>query len=416
MRIPAANVLLLAAGLGGLLGGCADSRQRAAVLWTDRPEFTLYAELFNTSQSEYKVEVRYFESPAQKLTEGGERPDLAAACWLRGASTRDLFSPLEPLFKKGLPAEAFYPRLLSLGGIEGRQYLLPVSFNLPALVFPQAYGSALSNPLTISLAEIQEKGRAYNRFSRGQYTRMGFSPAWDDSFLYITAALYNASFREDSPLSWNQKALDEAMDYAHDWTAQSNSGLQAEDDFVFKYLYDPPATLVLSGRILFAYMGSARLFTLAEDRRAGLDFRWVSENALIPLDEQSVYMGICKKAKAPDAARAFVLWFFQDDTQRAILAFSRANRMDENAFGIAGGFSGMRSVTEQVFPQFYQGLIGRMPPEAFLSPPAILPHTWTAMKERVILPYLRDRARASGGEGVQPLERRLAEWVRVNKG
>jgi len=50
----------------------------------------------------------------------------------------------------------------------------------------------------------------------------------------------------------------------------------------------------------------------------------------------------------------------------------------------------MKTVTEQVFPQFYPDLLGRMPPESYLSPPNILPRNWIAMKQRVILPYLRD--------------------------
>jgi hypothetical protein len=89
--------------------------------------------------------------------------------------------------------------------------------------------------------------------------------------------------------------------------------------------------------------------------------------------------------------------------------------MSETSFGISGGFSAMRSVTEQIFPQFYLGLLGHMPPAEFLSPPNILPVNWMAMKERVILPYLRDRARQPNQEGIERLERRIADWQRVNR-
>jgi hypothetical protein len=38
-----------------------------------------------------------------------------------------------------------------------------------------------------------------------------------------------------------------------------------------------------------------------------------------------------------------------------------------------------------------------------------------SIKERVIFPYLRDRARQSDQEGIHPLERRLADWQRINR-
>ena len=89
--------------------------------------------------------------------------------------------------------------------------------------------------------------------------------------------------------------------------------------------------------------------------------------------------------------------------------------MMETSFGIGGGFSAMRPVTEMIFPQFYPGLLGHMPPEDFLSPANILPGNWMILKERVILPYLHERARQPNNAGIYQLERRLADWQRVNR-
>ena len=75
----------------------------------------------------------------------------------------------------------------------------------------------------------------------------------------------------------------------------------------------------------------------------------------------------------------------------------------------------MRTVTEQVFPQFYPDLLGRMPPQEFFSPANILPSNWIALKEQAILPYLNDRVRQPNSRDVIPLERRIAEWQRVNR-
>ncbi|MDR3193127.1 MAG: hypothetical protein LBT87_08695, partial [Treponema sp.] len=310
---------------------------------------------------------------------------------------------------------SFYPHLLALGNIEGKQYLLPVSFNIPALVFARNNSYLLSNSFTVSLDEIKALGNAYNTGNNGIYSRMGFSPSWNDDFLFITATLFNTSFKEASPLAWDSDALEQAMAYVRNWIEEVNGGIRAEDDFVFKYFYSSPSNLALSGRILFAYMNSADLFTLTQEKRANLDFRWIAEKNSIPLAEEAVYLGVCKNGKAEKAAKVFTQWFFEEDTQRHLMEVSRDKRLTETFFGIGNGFSALRTVTEHIFPQFYLNLLGHMPPEDFLSPPNILPRNWTVLKERVILPYLHDRIRHDTKNGIRSLERRLSDWARLNR-
>jgi ABC-type glycerol-3-phosphate transport system substrate-binding protein len=399
-----------------LVSSCLPGGNRPAVLWTDRPEFALYAEYFNAAQEQYKVEVKYFEFPAQELANSGVHPDIVAGSWLKSTSTRTFFKPLDGYFNPNTPWKStFYSRLLTLGNIDGKQYLLPVAFNAPVMVFTREKAELLSSPFTINLEEIRKLSKDFNRESNGVYTRMGFSPAWDDNFLFITASLFDAGFREANPLAWDVAALERAMNYAYDWTCEINSSIQAEEDFTFKYFFDPPTKLVLSGRILFTCVDSSDFFILAEDRRGGLDFRWIAEKNTIPLTEGAVYMGMVKKGKATKAATAFVQWFFQTDTQCQILERARGYRMLESSFGIGGGFSTLHAVTEQVFPQFYPDLLGHMPPEEFLSPANILPRNWTALKEQAIFPYLSERSRNASRNEVTPLERRVADWLRLNK-
>lgn len=386
-----------------------------AALWTDRPEFALYAASFNAGQDRYTVEIRYVESLAQKLKDTKETPDIIVGSWLKSAATRRLFRPLGYLFKQELLSEsAFYPHLLALGSIAEAQYLLPVSFNLPALVFMRGNGQVLSNPFTIGLAELKDAGMAHNREQNGVYTQMGFSPAWDTEFLYVAASLFDADFQEGDPLVWDGDALDQAVGYLREWV-QSNAGIRGEDDFVFKYFYEPPAVRILSGRILFTYMNSAEFFTLPPERRGNLDFRWIAEHDVIPLSEETVYYGHYKKGKARKAAEAFTQWFFTAETQGLLLETAKRQRLNETLFGIAGGFSALRGVTEQAFPRFYPGLLGHIPPASLLTPPRILPHTWTDLKERVILPYLVEKIRAPDPTAVRPLEKQIADWYRVNK-
>ena len=389
---------------------------KTALIWTDRPELAFYGEYFNTAQGRYKVEIRYFDSPAGELKNANVRPDIIVGSWLKSASTGAYFKPLDNFFGANkLSRTVFYPQLLAVGRVERSQYFLPVSFNAPAIVFARDKATGLSNPFTIGLEEIKKMGKAYNAESRGIYTRMGFSPFWNNDFLFITATLFGASFREAAPIAWNSAALNRSMSYIYDWTQEANTGNNAEEDFTFKYFFEPPVKMVQSGRILFTYMESSDFFTLSEDSRGSLDFRWIAEQNAIPMAEGSVYMGLPKKGKSPQAAKAFVQWFLQLETQRQLLESSRANRMDETVFGICGGFSALSPVTEQVFPKFYEDLLGHMPPAELLSPANILPGNWPVLKKRIVLPYLSDRARSAQTNDVYPLEKRISDWLRVNR-
>jgi ABC-type glycerol-3-phosphate transport system substrate-binding protein len=394
---------------------CGADREKGAVLWTDQTEFAIYADQFNSSQDLYKVEVRYFDSPAQKLARDLEYPDIVAGKWLKSASVRTLLRPLDKLFKdQSLNQDYFYPQLLALGKIENRQYLLPVSFNIPALVFARGNGALISSPFTIGLEEIKALGRDYNQ-ENGGYSRMGFSPVWNDEFLFVTAKLFGAGFKEAAPLAWDAQALERAMVYSRQWIKEANTSIQQVDDFTFKYFYDPPAKRLISGHILFTYMGSAELFTMAQERRAALDFRWIAEANTIPLSEDAVYYGICGKGKARKAAEAFTCWFFQPETQTRLLESAWNQRVTELSFGIGGGFSALRDVTEQVFPRFYPILLGHIPPQDNLAPPNVLPRNWPDLKEKVILPYMHDRVRHDNKEETAPLEQRLSDWIRLNR-
>lgn len=389
---------------------------KTALLWTDRPEFALYAEYFNTAQNQYKIGVRYYEYPSEELKTTNTVPDMIAASWLKNASTGTYFRSLDNLFgAKKLSRSIFYPRLLAVGRIDRKQCLFPVSFNVPALIFSRDREQEIPNPFTIDFNEVKKLSKDYNAENLGSYTRIGFSPLWSDEFLLTTAILSGASFREGQPLAWDSAALDRSMDFIYEWTHEINTNNQMEEDFTFKYFFDPPEKLIKNGRILFSYMESRSLFTLSEDNKNNLGFRWIMEQNKVPINEDMVFFGIPKKAKSTAAARAFAQWFFRTESQRLLLEYSKANRISENVFGICGGFSSLSPVTEQIFPLFYPELLGSIPPSEYFMSPNVLPANWAEIKERVLLPYLHDRARSENSDNVYPLEKRLSDWILMNR-
>ncbi|MDR0321097.1 MAG: hypothetical protein LBI28_06315 [Treponema sp.] len=399
--------------LAAVLISCGGNR--TAQIWTDRPEMALYGEYFNSVQNQYKVNVKFVEFPAVELGKQ-DRPDIVVSSWLKNGSTGSHFKSLDNLFGgKKLSRGIFYQRLLAAGRVDRTQYLLPVSFNIPALIFSKGREQSLSSQFTIDFDEVKRLSKNYNVLSGGVYTRMGFSPLWNDNLLVTIAVLSGAAFREANPLVWDSSALEKALVFINNWTREINTNNQAEEDFTFKYFFEPPERLVQSGRILFSYMESSDLFLLSEESKSHLDFRWIIDQNRIPVTEDLVYLGIPKRAKAARTSDAFIRWFFKPETQRLILEYSRANRVNESIFGICGGFSSLSPVSEQIYPLFYPELLGRMPPSEHFSILNVLPANWLVIKERVVLPYIRQRARAEKADGIYPLERRLSDWVKMNR-
>jgi len=409
MRIYKVCFLLFAV----VFASCNDNK--SAQIWTDQSEIALYGELFNAVQNKYKVAVKYVEFPVKELKKQNN-PDIIIARWLKNASTGLNFKSIDNLFgNKKLSRNIFYPRLLSVGKIDRNQYLLPISFNIPALIFAKNRGQYLSNQFTVDFDEIKKLGKEYNTLNRGVYTRIGFSPLWSDNFLLLTAVLFGASFKDANPLAWDSAALERAMLFVNNWTNEINTSAQAVDDFIFRYFFEPPEKLIQGGRILFSYMESDDLFLLGKESKETLDFRWIMEQSKILTTEDTVYLGIPKRANPKQAAKEFIFWFFNVENQRRILEYSKANRMNESIFGICGGFSTLTLVTEQIYPLFYPELLGRMPPSEYFTTANVLPANWLTIKERVVLPYLHDRARKEQANEIPPLERRLADWLRINK-
>jgi ABC-type glycerol-3-phosphate transport system substrate-binding protein len=403
---------VLAAAFFLLLSACSEFDKSAAVLLTDRPEFAFYAEQFNISQNKYKIEVIYQNNIADDFYNAEKPPDIIAGRWLKSASTLKHWQNLDFLFKKDEEFEKkFYTSLIELGKFNKKQYLLPISFNLPVIIFSRDNAKLVSDLFTIDLEEIKTLGKNFNEEKNNVFSRMGFSPLWNNDFLFEIAVIFNAAFKEGDPLDWNTEALDKAVLYIREWIDEANGGFKAEDDFFFKYFFDPLPKLVINSRILFAYTKSSEFFTMSNETQALLDFRILSGGTSIPVSEDAAYYGLYKRGKAQNAARAFTVWFFNEDTQMLLLQKSMESHISDTIFGIANGFSAMRTVNETIFPLYYSALLGHTPPASMLATQNILPKNWMEIKERVIIPYLRDACRMPN---VLPLKQSLNDWLRIH--
>ena len=410
--------LFIAVFVCSLLSACKNAEDSIAVIWTDRIEFISYCEAFNSAQSRYKITISYKENPADALMDASEQPDIVIGPWLRGDATRVKFSKLGGLLsQKKINPDIFYPLLFELGNSNGSQYLLPVSFNLPTIIFSASQKNIVKTNFTLSLEEMRELAAAYNKKNGSEYTKMGFSPRWDTDFLYVTAQGLDVSFEETQNLfSWNDKMLQELITDTRRWSQEVNTSAAAEDEFKFKYLYDPPYTLITNGRCLFWYLPSDVLFSLNNERLKSLDYRWMNYNGKTPIQDEIIYAGICKKAKNTAAAQAFLLWFFNEESQKNLLARSQTDNMIAPSFGLAGGFSSLKNVTENIFPVYYPLLLNHLPQTDDFSAPHILPHNWLQLKREIIFPYLRDQTRMLfADEKLLSLNRRISDWYKKTR-
>jgi ABC-type glycerol-3-phosphate transport system substrate-binding protein len=394
---------------------CKSASDKPVIIWTSCPQFASYVELFNASQNKAKAVVVYKEQPARSLppAKDEEPPDIVIGPWLKNSNTRKYFTPVDYLFSdQQINKSIFYPQLIEYGDINEKQYLLPVNFNLPAMIFDSKNERLMPRDHLISMDEIKTVAGNFNDKNKSDtYTSMGFGPSWEKDFLYLAAKLNGTTFREKgSSFSYEQKGLLTTVTYVREWTKARNTDTASEQNFQFKYLYMPEYKQISSGRCLFAYMTSNELFSLSNEQQSGISFRWIEQDGKVPVEDELITMGLYKGARNVTAAETFMSWFMKESTQEALLKHTADMKLDDISFGITGGFSSIRSVNEKVYPMYYRQLLGNLPSAEYLTTPSILPYRWPSLKARVIIPYLTDSTNTSSNVAVRSLEDRIAEW------
>lgn len=397
--------------------GCKPPRNKPVIIWTDRPELASYTELFNSTQKSTQAVVVYKSSLVSALppAKDEEHPDVVIGSWLMNSKLKKNFLPLEALFSlTDINPSTIYPTLLAYGKKGIHQYLLPVSFNLPLVIFSGKNAELIPDAYMLDTDQIRDTAAAFNRKNNHDiYTSMGFAPSWESDFLYVTAKMNGLIFREKgSTFSWDNDILEKTIAYLRSWTEEKNTSTTAEQDFAFKYLYTPDYRQVESNRCLFAYTSSEDLFKVPYEQLGDIDFRWIEKDDAITVKDGIVMMGIYKGSYNTRNAETFVIWLMQESTQRAILERTQAMQLNINTFGINGGFSAIQNVNERVFPIYYRNLLGNLPAKEAIQPPPAFPMRWNSFKDRVVIPFLQDATNTERKlEDIQTLNDRITAWL-----
>ncbi len=390
-------------------------QQDRIVIWTSCREFAQYIELFNRQHKDNCAILVYKDNPALSLPPAKDEnpPDIIVGSWLRTDSPQKNFKSLEYLFDvKKLTSDIFYPQLLESGKRKDIQYLLPVSFNLPAIIFSSDNKELIPDSYVLSLEQVRETASAFNAKNKKEvYTKIGFTPLGNNDFLYLVAKMKGADFREEKgELVNQQQGLQNAVSFLNEWVNGDNTSAQIEEDFTFKYLFMPYYRQVSSGRTLFAYTSSDNLFKTLNEQELHIDYRWLVEDKKIFIEDSNMMMGIYKKARNQVGATEFISWFFQSENQRKILETKEKMNLETDMFGIAGGFSALRDVTEHILPVYYNQLLTNLPPDEMLTVPQMLPARWESYRTLVVEPYIKDSITASSEEAAPVFQDYVKEW------
>ena len=397
------------AAIIAMVAGCAPfSNNSTAVLWTDRPELAAYTELFNAETEGGRIAVVYKEIPWMALEQASGHPELVVGTRLDGSLAAEHFNSLDRLIQKGelVPAR-FYDDLFEMGRIDGKCYLVPISFTLPAVAYRGELNTALSDDYVITFEEMRSLSGEFNVVDELPI-RIGYSPRWQPEFLYYLSQIFGGNYSESTrnlPV-WNDTKVQETLAYAGDWVETTNGGIEQELTFESKYMYDPLYKLLDSGRILFNFMMIDKYLTVPSEVRENLDFRWLSDGTRVVVSEDVLFIGAPKQSKYRKTAEEFITWLFSYDTQVKLLESAQFQRT--RSFGIAGGLSSLTSVNTDAMPRFYPFIHGHIPHGGLLEFPARLPESWERMRSEVIIPWFR--------EALSPVEEKgsladsLAQW------
>lgn len=396
-----------------LFTSCSQKKNDRIVIWTNSGEFAPYVELFN-SQHKTKAVLVYKKAPAVSLPPANDelKPDIVIGSYLRNNKTKKYFEPVDYLFdRKYISYNDFYPVLVKAGVFSHKQYLLPLSFNLPVVIFSTENSKYVTNNYTISLEELRKEGSSYNKKNKkNNFTAIGFAPQSSKDFLYSTTKMFNTNYKEtkNQNFIYDSKSLQDSLNYLKDWITTENVSSQTESDFVYKYLSMVDSKKVTSDRTLFAYTTSDKLFQLSGEQLSQIDFRWMENNNLIHIEDSMTMLGISKWANNHSGCAEFISWLFNPETQRQLLENKKSMHPDTVKFGIASGFSSIKEVNEHILPTIYTKLLSNIPPSDYFKVSEPTPIHWEAIKSRVIIPYIQDYIRTEDTTKIKSIEERFS--------
>ncbi len=404
------GLILAIACVAVVFTGCSEEPRRQVLVWTDVPALLDYAILFNQDSDTYAVEVASRPDLIGALQSETRVPDLVIGRYLNQAVAEQLFDEAGTIVSRAGGPQQFYPGFLAMGRFGNVQRLVPVSFDVPAVLFADALSPDPEHRLMLELDAIRSAAGAFNDAGPAGTGVLGYSPLWDTEFLRTLTTSRGVAFRHGPAggTLWSTEPLRETLSFAAEWVFEVNEGPEQSDAFAVRYLTRPHRDLVRDGRIGFAFVSGSEFLGWPDSQTVGLHARWVAHDGVIFVRDSVVMAGVPRETSNAQGARAFLNWLLSDDTQQHLI--EQARDSGHARHGIAGGFSSIIHINERVLLEARPDLVGRIPPVSVLRWPQRLPHMWPRMRDEAVIPWVRDQIRA--GNSSESPETRIQNWLR----
>lgn len=387
-----------------LFSGCAPS---AVSVWTDVPALVPSVELYNASQDQIIVELTYLPNLGSALLLAESPPDMAIGSFLENQMLAPLFAPLDRMIRQNSLADDIYPDLLKAGQWDGRQIVLPLSFELPLVYFLSTV-RRFDEPIVISADEMRSEAVDFNVRSNTTHSRISYSPVWEPPLLHELARIagMNREQAEDGSPRWDSNAIALTVATAQEWL-EEHGGVSESLRFAEEYLYDPQIRLVQSGRVQYGFESSSGFLSLSDARRDGLSFRWLGSDDRVMAMEGMVSAGVLAAGGNARGAQEFLLSLLSAEFQGEVLRSTRSKQLE--IFGFAGGFSSLWQVNATLVPEFFPSVRNMVPSPREIIFPTASPRHWGDIVTQVIEPWLVREV--LGQAQARDLEQSVRAWL-----
>lgn len=364
-----------------MLGGIS-CEHRATTCISSSPDIAFFAEQFNATQRKHKILFHYTENCREYLIQE-QIPDIVFDWNIQDTVQRINYKTLRSVVKS---KNRYYTELLNQGKIHGRQKMIPLTFNLPTVIYKHTPGEAEYDNY-INFKQIGEIAQNWNRQNQYEYLRLGFSPLWNQEAFYLAYRIFGLKFsNKEEGFTVNQNSLEAAEKSINHWTEVLIPDLDKEQSFRDKYRKTPGYRLVEEEKVLFFYYQTNDFFQIPQSYRSNQLFAWLTDGTKILCDESFLFAAIPEKTKNTKGAYAFLAWLLKPEVQKMLI--NKKNKEGYTGFGLCEGFSIVKEVNEEFFPQFYPELKAKIPKESEILFPEFIPSGFSLAKEEVIPDWL----------------------------
>ena len=399
MRRP---LLLLSLAASAVLLSCAAVAPDPLVVWSNVTDVAYAVERYNL-EDDRPVHFRFVPDLAQALTQERSDADVVIGRWINTPIVNRLIMPPSDYLPRQ-KGRLDPPFLTALAFGDGSSPWLPLSYNIPTLVFAVRQ-IHVDQPFALSFATLSESVRWTNR-EKGSEPPV-FAPYADNTGLYAVYRSLGFAVTVDtggSPV-WSSSVLSDAVESVRTWQLQEFGSAEDEGRYIARYLYDPPFRQIDNGRVGFFYGSSQSVFNWSFLGDRSYDFRWLArDDRRLVVNENVVYGGILSDTTQKDRAVQFLSWLTTPAVQVDLTAGKIAAGID--TFGFLEGFSTIPDVNTELSQEVYPRLRGRVPSPGILVVPGMLPRYWNEAVDQVVAPFLASPGRA------EDLSSRLDRWYR----